>query len=652
MLIWLDDSSQFATLKNEVSNDKFVARSCSLDCPSPWGCFVSATTFDATYDAADDKLRLRASSRLDAETYARVKAAGFGWAPKQDLFYAVWTPSREDLLVELAGDIDDEETSLEERAAQRAERFTTYRGKRAADADHARKAVAAVADNIPFGQPILVGHHSERHARRDAERIESGMRRAVKLWETSQYWQDRAAGAIRHAKYKELPAVRARRIKKLEAERRSHERDLKASTAFLALWRNLDQDGSIKKKSGEPSTFQERAAHIANLDRSMSGLWSEIESGRMIPAEAQARYAANHERIIAESNRWISHLDNRLTYERALLAGSGYRPPAKKPTKAALPLLNYSGTAEVRDWRQNDPRTTELVGITKAEWAKLHADYKGTCVSSDGTHRLRTAMLHRPGHMTGLSIVYLTDSKQHARPDAATVKAQAEKDEGSATQAARESSMARKTDEARERLLASEARRPARDRETQEAAPFNALKAALKTGVRVVTAPQLFLTQPELAKRMAKLADIEGGDRVLEPSAGTGNLIRAIVDAQPMADVFAVEVNRALCDAMPVGLLFDGEALCQDFLTCTTEQLGRFNKILMNPPFDHGADIEHIEHALRFLKRDGVLVALCANGPRQQAELRPLADTWEELPDGTFADQGTNVRVVLLTVRR
>jgi hypothetical protein len=29
-----------------------------------------------------------------------------------------------------------------------------------------------------------------------------------------------------------------------------------------------------------------------------------------------------------------------------------------------------------------------------------------------------------------------------------------------------------------------------------------------------------------------------------------------------------------------------------------------------------------------------------------------LAFTWEELPDGTFADQGTDVRVVLMTVRR
>ena len=55
---------------------------------------------EATYDSADDKIRLRADSRLDAETYARVKAAGYGWAPKQGCFYAVWSPgrSREPLL--------------------------------------------------------------------------------------------------------------------------------------------------------------------------------------------------------------------------------------------------------------------------------------------------------------------------------------------------------------------------------------------------------------------------------------------------------------------------------------------------------------------------------------------------------------------------
>jgi predicted RNA methylase len=181
---------------------------------------------------------------------------------------------------------------------------------------------------------------------------------------------------------------------------------------------------------------------------------------------------------------------------------------------------------------------------------------------------------------------------------------------------------------------------------------FSILKAALKAGVKVVSAPQLFTTSPALAARMAKLAGIEYKDRVLEPSAGTGNLLRAIVDAEPTARIHAVEVNRALCDALPSGLMEDGEALCQDFLTCTIEQLGRFRRVVMNPPFHKGADVKHVKHALRFLERDGVLVTICANGPRQQSELRSLATTWEELPEGTFADQGTNVRAVLMTVRR
>src|SRR3546814_15736354 len=78
------------------------------------------TSFTATYSPGDNKIRLYASSRLDAETYARVKEAGFKWAPKQELFVAPqWTPQREDLVLELAGEIEAEEMTLAERAAHK-----------------------------------------------------------------------------------------------------------------------------------------------------------------------------------------------------------------------------------------------------------------------------------------------------------------------------------------------------------------------------------------------------------------------------------------------------------------------------------------------------------------------------------------------------
>ncbi len=57
------------------------------------------------------------------------------------------------------------------RAAERAERMS--------DAMH--KSANAMASVIPFGQPILVGHHSEHRDRRYRERIHNKMRRFVEL---------------------------------------------------------------------------------------------------------------------------------------------------------------------------------------------------------------------------------------------------------------------------------------------------------------------------------------------------------------------------------------------------------------------------------------------------------------------------------------
>jgi hypothetical protein len=51
-------------------------------------------------------------------------------------------------------------------------------------------------------------------ARRHAQKIESGMKRAVMLFERAEYWEQRAQASLRHAKYKRRPDVRYRRIKK------------------------------------------------------------------------------------------------------------------------------------------------------------------------------------------------------------------------------------------------------------------------------------------------------------------------------------------------------------------------------------------------------------------------------------------------------
>jgi tRNA1(Val) A37 N6-methylase TrmN6 len=184
------------------------------------------------------------------------------------------------------------------------------------------------------------------------------------------------------------------------------------------------------------------------------------------------------------------------------------------------------------------------------------------------------------------------------------------------------------------------------------AARMQALGQSLRTGnaVRVVSAPQLFPTPPAVAARMVSFADILPEHDVLEPSAGTGRLLDAIQTTG--ARWFAVEINHSLCEALARTYGYeDGinkRVLQGDFLEMGPDHLGTFDRILMNPPFERGSDIEHILHARRLLKSDGKLVAICANGPRQLTKLQPLCDHWEDLPAGTF--DATGVRTALLVM--
>ena len=182
-----------------------------------------------------------------------------------------------------------------------------------------------------------------------------------------------------------------------------------------------------------------------------------------------------------------------------------------------------------------------------------------------------------------------------------------------------------------------------------------ATEAALKAGVAVAVVIQLFPTPPALAAEVVREADLVAGVDVLEPSAGTGNLLRALPEG---VRAFAVEVDGRLCDALAREFAAPADAaqgLCRnvlqaDFLGLTPAEIGTYDRVVMNPPFANGADIKHIMHARRFLRPGGRLVAICAGGPRQEEALRPLASSWRVLPAGSFASEGTNVNAVLLTM--
>lgn len=170
------------------------------------------------------------------------------------------------------------------------------------------------------------------------------------------------------------------------------------------------------------------------------------------------------------------------------------------------------------------------------------------------------------------------------------------------------------------------------------------------TAPMAVSAFQLFQTPAPLASRMTALLGLKGGERILEPSAGLGRILDALEPFQP-SEVVAVESAK---DCAAELFRQDRERVTikqRDFLTCSTEDLGTFDAVAMNPPFHMRADIRHILHAVSFLRTGGTLAALCLDTHHRHTALRHLASSWEEIPAGTFQGEGTNVATVLLTIK-
>jgi len=109
-----------------------------------------------------------------------------------------------------------------ERAEARADRMEARADKASDEASSRFKAAHAISDGIPFGQPILVGHHSERRHRRDIAKIENNMNKGCAALDRSKHYDRRAAAARSTASQKQLSdaGYLMRRIKENEAEER------------------------------------------------------------------------------------------------------------------------------------------------------------------------------------------------------------------------------------------------------------------------------------------------------------------------------------------------------------------------------------------------------------------------------------------------
>lgn len=185
---------------------------------------------------------------------------------------------------------------------------------------------------------------------------------------------------------------------------------------------------------------------------------------------------------------------------------------------------------------------------------------------------------------------------------------------------------------------------------------IDAIEQVILTGEVVSTKQQFgyFPTPAPVVQQLIDLAELAPGMTVLEPSAGQGAIASAIAAEGCVVDCIEVQDANAtvIFDAGYANLV-----LVRDFLT--TEPGTGYDRVVMNPPFARQDDIRHVMHAHRFLKDDGLLVAVMSNGvafrntplTREFQEL--LAATGgalHSLPDGAFKESGTGVNTVIAVI--
>lgn len=165
-----------------------------------------------------------------------------------------------------------------------------------------------------------------------------------------------------------------------------------------------------------------------------------------------------------------------------------------------------------------------------------------------------------------------------------------------------------------------------------------------------------FPTPDDLARYVVSQADINHDQFILEPSAGSGQLLKALNVTDKDIHIACYEINHDMQEGLEA--LSDEVNIC-DFLLAIPEP--KFDRVVMNPPFNKArADIHHVLHAFKFLKPGGRLVAIMPSGVRFRDdkltnEFRALVfscGTIEDLPEGSFKESGTQVNTVLVTLNK
>jgi hypothetical protein len=355
----------------------------------------------------DDDVLANVSSDL-AALYDRVKrtikpAAGTSrteaflkWAEAHpDAVLAATAHPADAAVRELEADVASTSRRLnpyEARKAARIERTKARAARLERASESAHASAKAVADRIPMGQPILVGHHSERRHRRDIDRIQGGFTKAAELHREAETLRRRAehaessvavssddpdAIAKLRAKVADLDRDRARMVAANKAVRSTAPREALSALGFSDTMIDRALTPDFAGRLGFPDyALRNAASEAARVRKRIADL--EARATRPAPESivlpgVRVEEAENRVRILFDAKpddtvrtalkragfrwspsvgAWQRHASNGAWYEAKRIVGDGVAQPVEElptPTVKGEGLNTTQLAARIRD---------------------------------------------------------------------------------------------------------------------------------------------------------------------------------------------------------------------------------------------------------------------------------------------------------------
>lgn len=190
------------------------------------------------------------------------------------------------------------------------------------------------------------------------------------------------------------------------------------------------------------------------------------------------------------------------------------------------------------------------------------------------------------------------------------------------------------------------------------------LAACVESGTYVDRKKALgfFETPADIAAEIVALARIKDYMDALEPSAGHGAILKAIIDDCPTAEIVGVEIDHQnrekIVERFP-SLKYSVTEEC--FLNWSANTGSTYDRVVMNPPFSTvpNADIKHVRAAYDLLRPGGKLVAIMSSHfTFAQGKVETDFRDWlgdqrartTKLPEGAFLESGTGVKAVVVVI--